>query len=185
LKTLSTLLKKITMSKHDIKNNPDPKPFDYQTDIYQKGLKYERPPITFDPTKWESLAKERLSAESFGYVYGCAGTRQTGDNNLAAFKKWGLIPNRLVDSDFPDLSIKIFGQEYASPIAIAPVGVQRIFHRDGESATARAAAKEGVPYILSTASSTSIEDIAKFNADGDRWCKSDTLGVHLVDARYY
>jgi len=159
------------MSKHDIKSNPDTTPLDYQTDIYQKGLKYERSPITFDPTKWEPLAKERLSAEAFGYVYGCAGTRQTGENNLAAFKKWSLIPNRLVDSDFPDLSVNIFGHKYAYPIAVAPVGVQRIFHRDGEKATARAAAHEHVPYILSTASSTSIEDVAKANRDGDRWVR--------------
>lgn len=157
------------MSKQDIKNNPNPTPYSYQTEIYTKGLKYERPPLTFDPTQWESLAKERLSASAFGYIYGSAGTRQTSDNNLAAFKKWGLVPNRLVDSEFPDLSVEVFGQRYAYPIAVAPVGVQRIFHRDGESATARAAGEEGVLYILSTASSTSIEEVARVNGEGDRW----------------
>ncbi|RDW74775.1 alpha-hydroxy acid dehydrogenase [Coleophoma cylindrospora] len=157
------------MSSQDIKDNPDPTPFDYQAEIYQKGLRYERPPITFDSTKWEALAKERLSAEAFGYVYGSAGKRETSDNNLAAFKKWALIPNRLVDSEFPDLSIEIFGQKYPYPIAIAPVGVQRVFHNDAEGATARAAAHEHVPYILSTASSTSIEKAAEANGNGDRW----------------
>lgn len=56
------------MSKRDIKTNADPTPFDYEQEVYAKGLKYERPLITFDSTKWEKLAKERLSAESWGYV---------------------------------------------------------------------------------------------------------------------
>lgn len=157
------------MSRQDIKNNPDPTPLDYQSEVYQKGLTYEKPPITFDGTKWEALAKETLSANAFGYVYGSAGKRETSDNNLAAFKKWALIPNRLLDADFPDLSIQIFGQKYPYPIAIAPVGVQRVFHNDAESATARAGAHEHVPYILSTASSTSIEKAAEANGNGRRW----------------
>ena len=49
------------------------------------------------------------------------------------------------------------------------MGVQRIFHTDGELASAAAAAKEGVPYIMSTASSCSIEDVAEANGDGVRW----------------
>ncbi len=159
----------IHFSSQDIKDNPDPTPYDYQTDIYQKGLKYEKPSITFDNTKWEGLAEKTLSADAFGYVYGSAGARETSDNNLAAFKKWGLVPNRLVPASFPDLSVEILGQKYAYPIAIAPVGVQTIFHRDGECATARAAAHEHVPYILSTASSTSIEKVAEASGEGDRW----------------
>jgi len=54
-------------------------------------------------------------------------------------------------------------------MALAPVGVQRIFNPDGEKATARAAAEQNVPYIMSTASSTSIEDVAEANGDGIRW----------------
>ena len=70
---------------------------------------------------------------------------------------------------FPDLQTTIFGDTYPYPIAMAPVGVQRIFNPEGEVAAARAAAKEQVPYILSTASSTSIEDVAKANDGGRRW----------------
>jgi isopentenyl diphosphate isomerase/L-lactate dehydrogenase-like FMN-dependent dehydrogenase len=55
------------------------------------------------------------------------------------------------------------------PIVVAPVGVQRIFNPDGEEASAAAAAAEGVLYIMSTASSTSIEDVAKANGNGVRW----------------
>ena len=52
---------------------------------------------------------------------------------------------------------------------MAPVGVLRIFNPDGEIAAAAAAAKEQIPYIMSTASSTSIEDVAKANGNGERW----------------
>ena len=52
---------------------------------------------------------------------------------------------------------------------MAPVGVLKIFHPEGETGATTAAAKEHVPYILSTASSTSIEDVAKANGNGTRW----------------
>ena len=147
----------------------DPEPYHYEQEVYAKGLKYENPPITFDTTKWEGLAKEALPATSFGYVGGNAGTGETYNKNLISFKSWSIVPNRLVKAGFPDLKTRILGQEYPYPVAIAPVGVQRIFHPEAESGAAAAAAAEGVPYILSTASSTSIEDVAKANGDGHRW----------------
>jgi len=54
----------------DMKARPDPDPLQYETEIYQRGLKYERPPFTFDSFKWDELATERLSAEARGYVWG-------------------------------------------------------------------------------------------------------------------
>lgn len=57
-----------------------------------------------------------------------------------------------------------------SPLLIAPVGVQGIHHPDAELATAGAAGKVGVPYIMSTASSRSIEEVAQANGPGNtRW----------------
>ncbi|BCR90649.1 lactate 2-monooxygenase [Aspergillus chevalieri] len=148
---------------------PNLAPHSYEVDVYQEGLRDKRPAITFNAFEWEKLAKERLSAESFGYVWGSAGSRETDDNNRAAFKKWGIVPSRLVKSDFPSLKTTLFGDEYNYPMAIAPVGVQQIFHREGEIATASAAQQENVTYILSTASATSIEDVAKANGSGPRW----------------
>lgn len=148
---------------------PHPAPHSYEVEVYEGGLHDRRPAITFNSADWEKLAKERLSAESFGYVWGSAGCRETDDNNRAAFKKWGIIPSRLVKSDFPSLKTTLFGDDYEYPLAIAPVGVQRIFHREGEVATATAAQKEDVTYILSTASATSIENVAKANGSGSRW----------------
>lgn len=145
------------------------KPHTYEKEVFANGLQNIKPPISFDPLEWEAAAKKVLPADSFGYVWGSAGIRETDDNNRAAFRKWSILPSRLVKADFPNLKTSLFGQEYEYPIAIAPVGVQRIFHRDGEIATATAASKEKVPYILSTASSTSIEDVARANNTGARW----------------
>ena len=80
------------------------------------------------------------------------------------------VPKRLVKtSQFPDLSTTVLGKKWQFPIAVAPVGVQRIFNPDGEEASAAAAAAEDIPYIMSTASATSIEDVAKANGNGVRW----------------
>ncbi len=149
---------------------PPPDPVDYEKEIYQKGLQYERPPFTFQVGKWESAAEERMSATSRGYVVGNAGTGETARKNRKAFAKWSIVPRRLVKTDgLPDLSTQVLGKKHRFPIAIAPVGVQRIFNPDGEVASAAAAARENVPFIMSTASSTSIEDVAKANGDGTRW----------------
>ena len=146
-----------------------PRPHTYENEIYHNGLNNTRPSIGFDPLEWEESAKEVLTADSFGYVSGSAGLGETNDNNRAAFRKWAIVPSRLIKTDFPSLKTTLFGQEFDYPIALAPVGVQRIFHRDGELATSTAARKEHVPYILSSASSTSIEHVAEANSEGSRW----------------
>ncbi|KAJ5469209.1 Aldolase-type TIM barrel [Penicillium sp. IBT 31633x] len=156
-------------SQLDTKPVANPTPFTYENEVYQAGLQGEKPSITFNSREWENLARDRLSADAYGYVWGSAGARDTDDNNKQAFKKWGIVPSRLVKSGFPDLKVSLFGETYDYPIAIAPVGVQRIFHPDGEIATAKAAQREHVTYILSTASATSIEDVAMVNGNGSRW----------------
>lgn len=99
-----------------------------------------------------------------------AGTRETHDKNLSSFKKWSIVPNRLVKSPgLPDITSEIFGEKLSFPLALAPVGVQTIFNPEGEVGTSSAAADVGVPYILSTASATSIEKVAHANGDGTRW----------------
>lgn len=67
------------------------------------------------------------------------------------------------------LQTTIFGVKYPSPLLIAPIGVQGIVHPDAELASARAAAKLGVPIVMSTAATRSIEAIAEANGSGHRW----------------
>ncbi|GAP91167.1 putative L-lactate dehydrogenase [Rosellinia necatrix] len=153
-----------------------PDPLGYESSVYSEGLRYQRPPFTFKPLEWEGLAAERMSADAWGYVAGSAGTGETAGKNRAAFARWSIVPRRLVGNGgggsgggFPALSAVVLGRDYPFPVACAPVGVQAIVNPDGERATAAAAAREGVPYVMSTASSTSIEDVAAASGDGVRW----------------
>ncbi|KAF9568745.1 oxidoreductase [Agrocybe pediades] len=125
--------------------------------------------VVFDEI--EAKAKETLKdyAGSFMYAGGSAGTNATYRANLDAFNKWGIIPRMLVDATTRNLETTIFGVTHSSPIFIAPIGVQTIFAPDAEFNPARAGKALGVPFILSTASSRSIEEVAEANGDGYRW----------------
>ena len=117
----------------------------------------------------EHKAREVLSRQAYAYVAGGAGKERTMRDNLSAFDRWRILPRMLRDVSERDTSIEIFGQKLSSPVLLAPVGVQGIVHSDGELATARAASSLGVPLILSTLSSYSIEEVAQASGIGPRW----------------
>ncbi|GLZ14251.1 oxidoreductase [Actinomadura sp. NBRC 104425] len=144
-------------------------PADFQYEIYLKGLGDVVPELPTDLTRLEALAGRRLSAAAFGYAAGAAGTEATARANREAFDRWRIVPRMLRDVAERDLSARVLGTPMPAPVALAPVGVQSIFHPDGERAAARAAAAAGLPYVLSTASSYSIEEVAQANGDGPRW----------------
>ncbi|KAF9003955.1 oxidoreductase [Cyathus striatus] len=100
---------------------------------------------------------------------GSAGSNSTYRANKRAFEKWGIIPRMLINATGRSLSTTIFGVKHSSPLFIAPIGVQAIFNEQAELAPARAGAKLGVPLILSTAASRTIEEVAEANGDGYRW----------------
>jgi lactate 2-monooxygenase len=89
--------------------------------------------------------------------------------NREAFDRWRIVPRMLRGVGARDLSTSILGTAMPAPVMVGPVGVQRIVHADGEIATARAAGSLRVPYVHSTAASTSIEDAAAANGEGPRW----------------
>lgn len=142
---------------------------DFQNSIYLQGLGDVRPALPTDLTRLEGLAERSLSAQAFGYVAGSAGTGATARANREAFDRWRIVPRMLRDVSERDLSVEVLGTAMPSPVLLAPIGVQSILHPDGELAVARAAAAEGVPMVLSTASSYSIEDVAEANGEGPRW----------------
>jgi isopentenyl diphosphate isomerase/L-lactate dehydrogenase-like FMN-dependent dehydrogenase len=80
--------------------------------------------------------------------------------NRSAFEGFQLRPRRLVDVRQLDASTEILGTRLSSPIMLAPCGSQRAFHPEGELAVARAARRMDHGMILSTGSSTSIEEVA-------------------------
>lgn len=75
----------------------------------------------------------------------------------------------LRDTTHRDLRVELFGHKLESPLLLAPVGVQTVFHTDKELGVAEIATEIGVPYTLSTASSSSIEEVAKANGNGVRF----------------
>ncbi|KDQ14375.1 hypothetical protein BOTBODRAFT_110252 [Botryobasidium botryosum FD-172 SS1] len=155
------------MSTH--RRHPDPQPAHLQGSVYEAGLRGEKPSIPYSYEAWEELAHEKLPKTSWGYIHGSAGAGTTDQANKDAFKRWGIIPSRLIPTVRPDLTTAVLGRQLAYPIALAPVGVHSIFHPDKEFAVAKAAEEVGVPYTMSTASSTSIEDAAAANSNGERW----------------
>ncbi|MDD5176691.1 MAG: alpha-hydroxy acid oxidase [Sterolibacterium sp.] len=96
----------------------------------------------------------------FEYLDGSAETENTAQRNTSAFDDEKLIPKCLVDVTSVSTSTRILGQELAWPVFCAPTGGSRFFHPDGELAVARAAAKSGTLYSLSTMSTYSLEDVA-------------------------
>ena len=141
----------------------------YQDEIYLSGLSGARPILPARLADLEELARERLTPESFGYICGGAGREDTVSENLAAFRRWRIVPRMLTDVSTPSFASTVLGTDLAVPMLLGPIGVLKLAHADGEAAVARAAAAAGVPMILSTASSVAMEDVAAANGDGQRW----------------
>jgi lactate 2-monooxygenase len=137
----------------------------FQNEIYVTG---ESPwPVGAD--EWEALASEKLEPGPFGYIAGGAGSEATVRANREAFEQRRLRPRMLAGNTVRDLSVEVLGTPSPFPFFLAPVGVLSIAHADGELAPARAAAALRVPFILSSAASHSIEEIAAAMGDAPRW----------------
>lgn len=133
---------------------------DYQNEIYLKGLRGIKPKL---PVDFKSLeAKAALPASVISYVQGGCGDEHTQDLNVSAFQRWGLLPRMMVDSSQRDLSIELFGMTLQTPL-MCPIGVIGLCAQDGRGdiATARAAARTGVPMMASTLSVDPLESVAQ------------------------
>ncbi|WP_106401936.1 alpha-hydroxy-acid oxidizing protein [Actinocorallia populi] len=140
---------------------------DFQHEIYLGGLGDVRPEFPTDLSTLEAVAEERLDPQAFGYVAGAAGSGATARANREAFDRWRLVPRMLRDVSGIDLSVNVLGTPMPAPVLLAPIGVLSILHPEGEAAVARAAAALGVPMLLSTAASRTMEEVAE--AAGPRW----------------
>ena len=112
-----------------------------------------------DVFDFERVARANLPPAHWGYLATGVDGDDTLHANRAGFANYGLRVRRMVDIRNIDMSVELFGTKWDSPIVIDPVGSQRAFHPDGELATARAAQSKKHLQILSTVSSTSVEDV--------------------------
>ncbi len=129
----------------------------------------QTPPGPVSAADWEARAEEVLDPGPFGYIAGGAGAEATMRANLEAFHRHRLRPRMLTGNTERDISVEVLGTRSPAPFFLAPIGVLSIAHAEGELAVARAAALTGVPMILSSAASHSIEEIADVMGDAPRW----------------
>lgn len=123
-------------------------------------------PINADD--YRDLARRRLPRMVFDYLEGGACAEDGLAHNIDALGKIRFVPRRLVDVSRCDPTTELFGRKIAMPLVVGPTGLNGLYWRDGDICLARAAAKAGVPFALSTASNNSIEEIAAA-CDGDHW----------------
>jgi lactate 2-monooxygenase len=177
----------------------------YSTEIYYNHMLYNQTPIA--STNYDRL---EMSAK---YVAGGAGLEKTVAANRRAFDKifttaydvfyrvrevpadkesqWQILPRVMRPvMPFRNLSTVLSNRTLPAPIVMAPVGVQALFHLSGELATSKVFGELGLPFTLSTASSTGFADVAQSNGLGNpRWYQlywpsdDDLTRSHLLTAK--
>ncbi|UFS95863.1 lactate 2-monooxygenase [Nocardia huaxiensis] len=135
---------------------------DFQNEIYFNGLRGVVPafPVAFEQLR--ERAQAAMPPSIWSYVAGGAGDERTQDANVAAFEQWGLVPRMFVGAKERDLSTELFGMKLPAPVFLSPIGVIGLCSQDGHGdlATAKAAAKTGVPMVASTLMVDPLEDVA-------------------------
>jgi len=110
---------------------------------------------------FRKLAKKKLPSPIFHYIDGGADDEITLKRNTESFSKCDLIPNVLTGASNIDLSTTVLGQKIDFPLFLSATAMHRLYHHEGERATARAAEKMGTMFGISTMSTTSIEEIGQ------------------------
>ena len=114
------------------------------------------------------LAIRRVPGLAFEYVEGGAEDESTLRTNRSAFEALRLLPQTLIDTSRRHLGTTILGAPSMAPLVIAPTGLNNMLHPGGDLALARAAARRGIPFTLSSLSTTRLEEVAR-QAGGRLW----------------
>ena len=109
---------------------------------------------------FEPVARQKVPPAHFGYMASGIDDEVTLRANREDFLKFQLRPRRLVDVSKVDMSVDILGTRYPTPIVVAPVGGQKSFHAEGEIATAKGAKAGNHLMILSTATTSGVEEVS-------------------------
>lgn len=110
--------------------------------------------------EFEKAARKKLPRPIFGYVYNAAEDRRAYGNNRTVFDTYHFVPRTFVNVSSISLKTTLFGQEYSAPFGIAPMGISAISAYRGDLVLAQAAARTGIPMILSGASLIPMEEVA-------------------------
>jgi lactate 2-monooxygenase len=152
-----------------------------QAEVFLAGVRGRRPRVPVDPAALEERARGLLSAQAFAYLAGGAGAESTMRANREAFERRRIVPRMLRDVSARDTSVELFGRRLPAPLLLAPIGVLELARRDGDLLAARAAAREGLPFVISSQASLPMEALG----DGPRWFQlyrgtSDELAESFV-----
>lgn len=133
-----------------------------------------RAPLTTIPPEigcaqdYEVLAQHFLPAPALAYIAGGSGHDRTAAANLAAFRRWSVLPRLLRDLRGGGTGVHLAGERFAHPVLLAPVAFHKLAHPRGELETARAAAAVDAGMVVSTLATCTLEDIAA-SGNPQRW----------------
>ena len=116
-----------------------------------------------------AVASRRTPRSVFDYVDGAAEQEISIERAREAFRRVEFSPRVLRNVAEVDASVEVLGQRAALPLVLAPTGFTRMMHHEGEVAVASAAAHAGVPYVLSTMGTTSLEDVRATAPTARQW----------------
>ncbi|MET9258514.1 alpha-hydroxy acid oxidase [Amycolatopsis sp. NPDC004079] len=116
-----------------------------------------------------TIARRRTPRPVFDYVDGAAEQEISIGRARRAFENVELHPRVLQDVTEVDASTSVLGGQSALPLVLAPTGFTRMMHHEGEIAVARAAARAGIPYVLSTMGTTDLEDVRACAPSARQW----------------
>ena len=130
---------------------------------------------TFDPARFLNLlevaerAERRIPKVAWDYFRSGSWGEHTVRWNVEAWERLRIRHRALVDVSHRELGVEVCGAKATFPLFAAPTALHRLAHPDGELATARACAAAGVPVILSSLASTSVEEVCAANAGNATW----------------
>lgn len=128
------------------------------------------------------LARRRLPKVIFDFMDGGAEDEVTLRGNRQGFERYRFRPRLLIGNAKRDLSVTLFGEKFALPFLIGPTGLNGIHWQGGDLALANAAAAAGCGFVLSTASTSSIEDVGQSSAAA-KWFQLYPWGDRAFVAR--
>jgi isopentenyl diphosphate isomerase/L-lactate dehydrogenase-like FMN-dependent dehydrogenase len=158
----------------------------YQYEIYLEGAAGNKPKFPMELADLERRFEAEVDPIPRDYVSAGAGSDDTMRENLDAFRRRRIVPLMLTDVQERDLETQVLGTSMPAPVLLAPIGgIQGLLHPEGEIAVARVAAELGLPLVLSTVSSRTLEDVAEAMGDSPRWFQlywpnDDEFTVSLV-----
>ena len=117
----------------------------------------------------EGLARDKMPPASFAFCAAGADDEISAAENIAAWRNLRLRPHVLRDITSIDTGVTLLGDKHPHPILVAPTGRHKLFHPEGEKATARGAAAANSPYVVASNSNVLVEDIAAERKSAPQW----------------